>query len=558
VRAPCAMRCCLWLYLVAPSLAAFGAPSAEPPTDPSYGALPPPHRPARTAAQLPRISLRLLEDGSGDRIFVETAPSADGRARVFHGTNVVIKGPPWLPKRDAYDPLVSLVAEDFETMREAGINLIRLGVMWAGAEPERGQYNETYFKELRGIVEEAASYGIYVLLDMHQDLLSERFCGEGIPPWAAEVPDHQSLSFPVPLWPLPADAGEDGFPTRSTCSAVLSANPFFHGWTSGHGTYAAGHAFEALYTKNDLTDAWGAFWARTAIAVKGLTNVLGFELINEPFAGNVFEDPLLMIPGRADEERLQPAYDRVVRHIRQVDSEALIFFAAVTWDNAYPVGFRHAPGGDAEANRSVLAYHFYTPPQRKGGFQEYTDAFRRDARRLGTGVMMTESCCSPFFEEAIPHLAAIGHSWANWEWKDWCKEDNTSKHWDLQRASFGACKTGFGGVVHNTTLIGALAAPYAPAVAGVLNGTSWDNATGVFELRFRPNAGATVPTEIFVNANLSFPTGFDVQVNPPSALDVELRPADFRVLLAPRRGAAAGPVVVQLRRRNASAETLLV
>ena len=32
----------------------------------------------------------------------------------------------------------------------------------------------------------ASKYGIYTLLDAHQDVLSEKFCGEGIPDWAVD------------------------------------------------------------------------------------------------------------------------------------------------------------------------------------------------------------------------------------------------------------------------------------------------------------------------------------------------------------------------------------
>ena len=60
--------------------------------------------------------------------------------------------------------------EDFQWMQKLGLNLLRLGVMWPGYEPVRGQYNETYLDEIDGIVKLAASYGIYTLLDMHQDL----------------------------------------------------------------------------------------------------------------------------------------------------------------------------------------------------------------------------------------------------------------------------------------------------------------------------------------------------------------------------------------------------
>ena len=30
-------------------------------------------------------------------------------------------------------------------------------------------------------------YGIYTLLDAHQDVLSQKFCGEGIPDWAVDT-----------------------------------------------------------------------------------------------------------------------------------------------------------------------------------------------------------------------------------------------------------------------------------------------------------------------------------------------------------------------------------
>lgn len=41
--------------------------------------------------------------------------------------------------------------------------------MWPGVEPQRGIYNETYLRIVKDIVEEAATYGIYVLADMHQE-----------------------------------------------------------------------------------------------------------------------------------------------------------------------------------------------------------------------------------------------------------------------------------------------------------------------------------------------------------------------------------------------------
>ena len=55
--------------------------------------------------------------------------------------------------------------------------------------------------------------------------------------------------------------------------------------------------------------------------------------MNEPFAGDVFANPFLMEPAKADLQNLQPFYDIVAPHIRDIDSTRLVFFEPVTWSN---------------------------------------------------------------------------------------------------------------------------------------------------------------------------------------------------------------------------------
>jgi hypothetical protein len=91
-----------------------------------------------------------------------------------------------------------------------------------------------------------------------------------------------------------------------------------------------------------------------------------------------------------------------------VNDDILVFFAGVTWDD-FGVGMDHVPGGDAYANRSVLAYHFYQPPQVHGlaraihalrvsdacvqrGADFQVKAQMAAANRLGSGAMLTETC----------------------------------------------------------------------------------------------------------------------------------------------------------------------
>jgi len=63
------------------------------------------------------------------------------RTRIFHGTNVVVKGYPYLPVQDRFDPQMSLSDEDIKNMKEWGITLVRLGVMWESVEYAPLKYN---------------------------------------------------------------------------------------------------------------------------------------------------------------------------------------------------------------------------------------------------------------------------------------------------------------------------------------------------------------------------------------------------------------------------------
>jgi endoglycosylceramidase len=57
-------------------------------------------------------------------------------------------------------------------------------MMSSGIEPEQGKYNYTYINIMKNIIELLESNQIFVLLDMHQDVLSSRVGSyDGIPTW---------------------------------------------------------------------------------------------------------------------------------------------------------------------------------------------------------------------------------------------------------------------------------------------------------------------------------------------------------------------------------------
>ncbi len=107
-----------------------------------------------TSASAPRLQIR------GSR-FVDL----QGRHVLLHGINVVNKN-----RHEGY--IVDEGPGLYARLRDWGFNVIRLGVIWDGLEPEPGAYNEAYLKRLDEQIDWARASGLLVFLDMHQDLYS--------------------------------------------------------------------------------------------------------------------------------------------------------------------------------------------------------------------------------------------------------------------------------------------------------------------------------------------------------------------------------------------------
>ena len=93
--------------------------------------------------------------------------------------------------------------------------------------------------------------------------------------------------------------------------------------------------------------------------------------MNEPFAGNIYDQPELLLPGIAGARNLKRMNDAVAMAIYEVDDKHMIFFEPVTWGmflngnitgNVHKLlssGYTEPPGGKVYSNRSVFSFHYY-------------------------------------------------------------------------------------------------------------------------------------------------------------------------------------------------------
>lgn len=112
--------------------------------------------------------------------------------------------------------------------------------------------------------------GIYTIIDMHQDLMSRLYCGEGAPDYISQCDDNATAVFPKPVDDrMPRD--EHGYPLLSACLKRNFGMYYF--------TDAVGECFHNLYTNQcGLLDKFLMYWKAVAEAFHDSPYVIGYVL----------------------------------------------------------------------------------------------------------------------------------------------------------------------------------------------------------------------------------------------------------------------------------------
>lgn len=465
---------------------------------------------------------------SARQVHIENHKFVDelGRTRIYRGQNAVYKISPWLPKSSGFDTTSTLSRIDAKNLQKWGFNVVRLGVMWPGLEPgDQGAYSEEYLDEVEKIVKILKDHGISVLLDLHQDLFARDYCGEGVPKYVVDTCKKYAPEgmkpFPAPVTTLDRATNtsaiyydENGYPDLDWCLQT----GFFNFYMSEE----VSSMFQCIYDNRDnLWDALGGYWRKVASRFSTMSNVLGYELINEPWLGDIYNDKSLLLPQQTEKKHLEPMYEHIAGMIREVDQDKIIFFEGVTIDY-WPSGFTKVPGGEEYADRSVLAYHIYCPLQEpKPGKllacreidEFYMKQRQKDAERLNSGLMMTEFGAVLSKVQDMQEMETLAQmvdsyqaSWMYWQFKQY--EDITTITPEGE-----TMYSGVGGSLSQQKLR-VLSRTYPRATAGELNSFLFNSRTGVFTMNYTPVLNEyKLTTEIYFNRDTHYKNGVRFKVS---------------------------------------------
>ncbi|EGC38983.1 hypothetical protein DICPUDRAFT_148335 [Dictyostelium purpureum] len=437
------------------------------------------------------------------------------RVRLFHGVNVVYKIPPFHPSLGEFDPVTSFNQEDINNLESWGFNAVRLGVMWPGVEPEYDQFNQTYLSIMKELVEQMAESNIYTLIDFHQDLLSRKFCGEGIPDWAVNFTNTDNFPLPVAkTYPK----NSQSYPDLNQCLNKDFGVYYF--------SKDVGELFQMLYDNtNGLQDQMIDYWRVLVKTFMDLDTVLGYEIINEPWAGDIYENiEYILKLGYADEKNLLPLYQAVNQAIREIDQEHCVFYEKALTDlihSRFPAG---TPGGVEYNDRQVLSYHIYCGTTRQGNPRHtsvcdgeedlFFEGAMDDLKRTGGGGFMTEFGAVSNETNSIDMLNYLtGHadkylqSWTYWQLK-YYNDITTAGSTESLYLPNGEL---------DIPKITALSRTYAQAIAGVPQAMKYDTTDATFTLTYTIDTTITQPTIVYLNEQLQYPNGYTAKITQGTA-----------------------------------------
>jgi endoglycosylceramidase len=424
----------------------------------------------------------LLASGSAGSSEPTYITDEQGRALILHGLNVSGSAK-WDPQRMPF-----VERADVERMaRDWGLNFARFLVTWDGIEDVQGVHDEAYLDRIAERLDWFHDYGIHVVLDMHQDLYGpvdsdgRVFRGNGHPAWSMIT---------------------DGEPYE----------PSPYNWFLDYFTPAITRAFDNFWDHDghpELQDHYASAWARIAERFRDHPAVLGYDIMNEPWAGSYMSDP---DPAAFDTGPYREFLDRVIAAIRGVDPDGWIFFEPQAYGPnaglpAYiPVLDDPRPGENRLAYfphyYSVLVdiFHYYDP-EKDDSIEAWRVTRTVESLAQGAPLLIGEwgtGAGVVNFEQYLEDVARMADG-ATSGWAYWSYDLGGWSPIDPDR--------------NETPQADILVRAYPQRIAGTPRFIDYDPESRILQLVFSEKPGVSGPTEIFVPRRRFFPEGFDLEVS---------------------------------------------
>ncbi|MBI4574713.1 MAG: cellulase family glycosylhydrolase [Planctomycetes bacterium] len=423
---------------------------------------------------------------------------AAGRAVILRGLNVAAsaKEAPYLPWQ---------TEADLDRLAGWGFDAVRLLLQWRAIEPDPGRIDQAYLDQVALRVRWLADRGVWVVLDMHQDVYGGRYGGNGAPDWASPVP---------PVIPPALLSGLPWFVHYGKPEVVAAYDLF----------WANAPAPDGVGLQDHLAQAWSAVARR----FRGEAAVAGYDLYNEPYYGSDvvrlpaavlqadplvafklhrLSDPPVLAPllaamggphGAFERSKLAPFYARVMAALRAEDPDHVVFLEPAALSNmGIPTGLPRPLDP-----QTALIPHYYDPQAQDGQRPYDGDARRMDAALGALASVWDAPMVLGEFGNMPDGLAGN---------RDYLRD----LHAALDRHFAGGMWWEWGPALAARGDLDGLTRAYPRRVPGAPLDLRFDPATSVLELRHTTGPSDRAPLEIALPA-ARYPRGVRVDSSDPT------------------------------------------
>lgn len=413
---------------------------------------------------------------------------SEDRTIIFHGLNYISAA------KSNPDRLVPLSEADLDRMqKDWGFDGVRYLVFWDAIEPAPGDYDDDYLARVRVELDKLHGRGFLVILDFHQDVYSSLFCCDGAPAWAVRS---EGESFNL----------QDQWFLNYFEPAVMRAWDNF--WLYDQGEHA------------DLQDHYVAMLAHTATRLGDHPAVLGFDLMNEPHPGSLFDVGESLgtkndseESRRFDAEFYTPFLQRAVDAIRPAAPDAWLFFEPRYGGPGAGARSHIGQLRDPRDGEPRLAYfpHLYSLVLEGAGAYDT----RRDDTIARWEIHRAEEQVELGMPMAIGEFG-LDHGWTRGgqflaEVLDLADRMMIGwSYWSYDPGNWGL--HGHDTETGESPIVDLFIRAWPRRIAGNPVSFDWDPESRTFELVYRAGPDATAATEIYLPARRYFPKGWDLRV----------------------------------------------
>ncbi len=227
-----------------------------------------------------RLMLRGVNLGGSSKVPFSPDGSSYRREGFFNHREVSFTGRPFpLDEAD----------EHFSRLKSWGLDFLRFLVTWEAIEHAGpGIYDQDYLQYVRKILEKAAEYEINVFIDPHQDVWSRFSGGDGAPGWTFEAVGMDMTGFQDTGAAIVHNTHGDPFPRMiwATNYQKLAAATMFTLFFGGN-DFAPDTTVNGIPVQEYLQSHYINAVRQVALQVKDLSNVIGYDVMNELSAGYI-------------------------------------------------------------------------------------------------------------------------------------------------------------------------------------------------------------------------------------------------------------------------------